>query len=118
MSQAKYEVEGTHKNDGLVLGDFQAHRREITVLSGQTLTRGAILEPDGSDPSKFVHVSTPANAAYILAEDCDASAGDQKTVAYATGSFDVALVTVAGGTIEDCVAPLEAKNIYLRKAVA
>lgn len=114
--RANFRDEGKHARDGLVLGNYPTTTRDVLVEAGQVLERGAILEP-GGDPTKFVHAATPANAQYILAEDRDATAGDLTAVVYATGEFALSKLTVAGGTVEECIDPLEVRNVYIRKDV-
>lgn len=56
----------------------------ITVTSGQTLVRGAVME---SAAQKMVVITTPANAVAILAEDVDASAADKQGEAFFVGKY-------------------------------
>lgn len=55
-----------------------------TLASGNDLTKGAVLERSSN---KYIELSTPANAAAILAADCDASAADADCLVHELGHF-------------------------------
>jgi hypothetical protein len=77
--------------DNLLGGSKQLVEQGITLISGQNLSRGAplgritasgkltLMNPAGGDGSQTLFA--------ILAEDVDASAGDEKGVAYVAGHF-------------------------------
>ena len=94
----------------------------VTILSGQNLARGALLGKITAS-SKFT-LSAAASAdgsetpAVILAEDCDASAGDKKAVVYLSGDYNSNAVTFGAGHTADSVKDgLRDRNIYLTAAV-
>ncbi len=114
--------------DGLVVGGEDKHQCGVTVAAGQNLKRGAILALDEND--KAVILGTEAEveegedavvygAKYILAEDCDASEGDEVAIAYdrVTVIKDKCLVkegyTLSSKDIDD----LRARNIFFEDEV-
>ena len=106
-------------DSNLFAGDFKVVTGGVTVKSGETLERGAILGALTAD-GKYVQNDTTANdgseaPVCILAEDCDASSGDVTRVpVYLSGQFDAANVTYGGtDTKADVYDALVAKNIYL-----
>ena len=81
----------TKTEDNLIAGAMPRVEQGVTIVSGQNLIRGTILgrvtttgkytewNPNASDGSQ--------TARAILAEDVDASTGDEKGVAYFSGHF-------------------------------
>lgn len=111
-------AQGTFVPDNLIAGDFDIITKSVTIISGQNLVRGAVLQVSGT-PGKYNIVTTDANAKYILAEDCDASAGDKTAPVYVTGEFNATEVTIGGGaTLAGVTAALEPLSIFLRTPVS
>lgn len=122
--QATFGTEGTLAHDALIAGN--AHllvARKVTIAAGQNLVRGAVLGkvtatgkyvlslPDATDGSE-----TPD---LILAEDCDASAGDKTVLAYARGDFNSRALTLgAAHTVASIAEGLRAKGITLLASIA
>jgi hypothetical protein len=110
--------------DQLFAGDYPVVSEEVTILSGQTLSRGAVIgrqtsglkgvlvDSDGTDDGR--------RAPYgVLAEDVDASGGDVVSTVYLTGEYNVnALSFGAGDTAATHKTALRALNIYVRSGVA
>lgn len=55
-----------------------------TLASGNDLEKGAVLERSSN---KYTVIATPANAAAILAADCDASTADAECLVHELGHF-------------------------------
>ena len=102
-------------NHHLIIG------RVITVLSGQTLTRGALIGKDATD-KYALSLAGDSNGTQtpdaILAEDVDASAGDTPALAYFRGDFNANRVTLGTGhTLASVAEGLRAKGIVLLPSV-
>lgn len=96
--------------DGLIAGDFPITTDRETLLSGQDLTRGALLgkiTASGASQGKLKQCdsanSDGSETPYaILVEDSDASGGDKVVDVYKTGSFSGAKIgLVTGDDIDD-----------------
>ncbi len=73
--------------DGLLGGpEFPTLTKNVTVLSGTTLKRGAVVS-ENSD-GKYVAVTTALGPAGIVADDVDASNGDTVGTIYISGRFN------------------------------
>lgn len=113
----------TFAHDNLHAGDFPIVTDAVTIVSGQTVSRGAILGKitasgkyklcdtaagDGSEAPKFV-----------LARDTDASGGDVTDVpVYASGEFNDNKISLGGATtVADVKEALRALSIYLKTPV-
>jgi len=103
------ETEGTEISQ-LVAGE--THEMKIaTVVSGQNLVRGAVLE---SATQKYTEIATPANAEAILAEDVDASGGDEQGQVYVLGKFrysDLVWPTMTAANKKAALEALQARGI-------
>ena len=100
--------------DNLLAGDYPAVTDIRTVVTGQTLTRGAVLGKITASGKYTLCDSTGADGSEapvcILAEDCDASGGDLNAEGQLTfGGSDAA---------DDHRDALRDLNIYLKKAVS
>ena len=104
--------------DGLVIGEELLLTRNITLLSGQNLTRGAVLGKITAS-GKYKLSATGAGDGSetpdaVLAEDTNASGGDVATVAYFAGRFAESRVTLGSGhTAASIREGLRDKNIHL-----
>ena len=121
--KAKFATEGTLAHDKLIAGN--AHllvARKITVKSGQNLVRGAVIGKDGD--SKYLLSLSAANDGsqtpdLILAEDCNATAGDTQALAYARGDFAAQALTLGTAhTVASITEGLRAKGITILNIVA
>jgi hypothetical protein len=71
--------------------------RQITLISGQNLLRGAVLGKITASGKYNLSLSAAVDGSQtpdaILAHDCNASGGDQVTVAYFRGDFNQGALT-------------------------
>lgn len=110
--------------DNLLAGN--AHllvSRSITLISGQNLKRGAVLGKITASSKYNLSASAAGDGSQtpdlILAEDCDASAGDKGALAYARGDFSAAGLTLgAGHSVASILEGLRAKGITIINAIA
>ncbi len=91
--------------DNLIAGDSALRTKSITILSGQVLTRGALLGKITASGKLILSLNAAADgseAAYaILAEDVDAGAGDVTGVpVYTKGDFNSNAMTFGTGQTE------------------
>lgn len=108
----------TNQPDRLVAGDMELVPRTITVLSGQNVVRGTVLGKVTASGKYVKSLSASSDGSevpdLILAEDCDASAGDKTAVAYATGIFaEEALTIGTAHTAASIREGLRVKGIHL-----
>jgi hypothetical protein len=114
----------TYTPDNLLAGDYPVVTDEVTIVTGQTLTRGAVLGKITASGKHALCDSTASDGSQapvcVLAEDCDASAADKTGVpVYLSGA--VAETSLAFGgtdTADTHRAALRDLNIYLKKTVA
>lgn len=113
----------TYTPDRLIAGNYGIVDGEAVLVSGQNLSRGALLgKITASD--KFTLCDSTAsdgseNPQGILAEDCDASAADKIAPYYLAGEFNEDAVIFGGtddaDTHRDALRDL---NIYLKEPVS
>jgi len=92
--------------------------RQITLISGQDLTRGALLGKITASGKYTLSLSGSSDGSetpdLILAQDTDASGGDVVTIAYERGDFDENEITFGTAHDADSVREgLRAKGIFL-----
>ena len=124
MSKAEFRTEGTYAPDKLIAGN--AHLlvgRKVTIISGQNLTRGAVLGKITASGKYNLSLSDASDGSQtpdlILAENCDASSGDKVALAYARGDFNANALTLGTDhTVASITEGLRAKGITLIPAVA
>lgn len=124
MSKAEFRTEGTYAPDKLIAGN--AHLlvgRKVTIISGQNLTRGAVLGKITASGKYNLSLSGASDGSQtpdlILAENCDASSGDKVALAYARGDFNANALTLGTDhTVASITEGLRAKGITLIPAVA
>jgi hypothetical protein len=115
-----FNDQGEYVPCNLLAGEFPRVERLVTIISGQTLTKGSVLGKITAS-GKFTLSLTASNDGSeipdaVLAEDIDASAGDAQAVVYFSGEFNTkGLVLGTGHTIESISTPLRSKNISLRQ---
>ena len=104
----------------LEAGAFPVVTDNVTILSGEVLTRGAVLGKVTAS-GKYRECDTAAvdgseDPKFILAEDADATAGDLTLVpVYASGEYNQERITLKGSTIvADVKEALRALSIYLK----
>lgn len=121
---ASYTSQGSELGqDALVVGIDNLQSRSITLVSGQTLKRGALLGKITTGGKYTLSLSASSDGSQspsvILAEDCDASGGDKVTVAYFGGVFDENSVTFGTGhTAASAREALRAVGIKLNSSIA
>jgi hypothetical protein len=119
---AGFTNEGTYTPDGLLAADRETVSRQITLVSGQNLKRGALLGKITSGGKYTLSLSASSDGsqtpAVILAEDCDASAGDKVTVAYFAATVDEnAMIYGTGQTAANTREALRDVGIYLQSSL-
>jgi len=112
----------THTPDNLLAADYPAVTDIVTVVTGQNLTRGAVLGKITASGKYSLCDSAAADGSQapqvILAEDCDASVADQQAPVYLSGAFQESALTFGGADTADTHrAALRDLNIYLKKSV-
>jgi len=110
-------------HDKLVVDVTKIVSRKITVISGQTVARGAVLGRITASGKYNLSLSAASDGSQtpdlILAEDCDASGGDKEGLAYEAGVFNVnALVIGTAHTAASIQEGLRAKGIHFHTAQA
>lgn len=97
--------------------------RQITLISGQNLTRGTVLGKITASSKYNKSLSAAVDGSQtpdaILAEDCDASGGDKLTIAYFAGQFNENSLTLGTAhTVASIKEGLRGKGIHLIPATA
>lgn len=92
--------------------------RQITLISGQNLTRGAVLGKITASGKYNLSLSAAGDGSQtpdlILAEDTDASDGDVVTIAYERGDFNQNALTLGTAhTVDSIREGLRDKGITL-----
>jgi hypothetical protein len=119
MSLATFSTEGIYVPDNLVANEPALLLSEKgTLLSGQNLKRGALLGRITAGGKLMLSLSASGdgsqNPMAILAEDCDASAGDKECLYYVRGDFnDFAVTFGTGHTAASTKAALRDIGIFI-----
>lgn len=109
----------SYEPDNLIAGNHdELVGEKITLLSGQNLVRGAVIGKVTASGKYKISLAADTIGSetpdLILAEDCDASAGDKQALAYSRGDFIAQAVTIGTGhTIASIKEGLRVKNIIL-----
>jgi hypothetical protein len=120
----KFATEGTYTPDALIAGNSALLvPRKVTLISGQNLTRGAVLGKITASGKYTLSASASSDGSQtpdvVLAEDCNASAGDASAIAYHRGDFIAQALTLgAGHTAASITEGLRVKGITLVTAIA
>ena len=93
-----------------------------TLVSGQNLARGALLGKITSSGKLTLSLNAAADGSQtpyaILAEGCNASAGDAQCAVYLSGEFNAnAVIFGTGQTVANTKDVLRDANIYLKSFV-
>ena len=109
--------------DRLIGGDAKLITRNITLISGQNLTRGAVLGKITASGKYNLSLSTANDGSEvpvaILADDRDASGGDKIAPIYETGEFNDTEITLgAAHTVASVRDGLRALNIHLKSPIS
>ena len=104
---ASFTSQGTLTPDGLLAGHDDLQTRQITLVAGQNLKRGALLGKITASGKYALSASGASDGsqlpAIVLAEDTDASGADKVTVAYFGGVFDENAITYGAGHTKSSV---------------
>ena len=97
--------------------------RDITLASGQNLTRGALLGKITATSKYILSLSGASDGSQvptaILVHDTNATAGDQKTAIYESGEFNAAALTLGTAhTIASVRDGLRDLGIHLKAIVS
>ncbi len=115
---ASFAAAGSTTPDKLIAGNSDLLvARKVTISSGQTLTRGAVLGKVTATAEYVLSLSGASDGSQtpdlILAEDVTATV-DTPAVAYARGDFNTAGLTLgASHTVASITEGLRAKGITL-----
>lgn len=107
--------------DKLISSEHQIVSRQITLITGQNLARGAVLGKITASGKYNLSLSAAADGSQtpdaVLAEATDATAGDKVTVAYfVAGVNETELVLGTAHTVDTIREGLRVKGIHLLKA--
>lgn len=98
---ASFTIQGSFTPDGLIAGHDDLQTRQIVLVSGQNLKRGALLGQITTGGKYTLALSASSDGSQapkvILAEDTDATGGDRVTIAYFGGVFDENAVIFGAG---------------------
>lgn len=113
----------SYSPDKLLAGSEELASRKVTILSGQNVTRGAVLGKITSGGKYILSLSAAVDGSQtpdaILAHDCDASGGDKEAMVYTRGDFNENALTIGTAHTADSIREgLRGKGINLVKAVA
>ena len=119
--KASYSSDAYDPNDIVAGNSHLLTSRKITLISGQNLTRGAVLGKITASGKYNLSLSGAADGSQtpdlILAEDTDASAADKDTIAYYRGDFIEEKLTIGTGHTADSIREgLRVKGISLIKS--
>ncbi len=120
---ANFATEGTYTPDNLFNGNADLLlAKKVIIISGQNLTRGAVLGKITTGGKYNLSLSTASDGSQtpdaILAETADASGGDTSALAYTRGDFLTNALTLgASHTVASITEGLRAKGINLLTAI-
>ncbi len=109
--------------DRLFAGDFPRATDSVTIITGQNLTRGALLGKITASGKYNLSLSTAVDGSEvpeaILLEDVDATAADKVAPVALTGEFNEdSIVYGTGHTKSSVKAGLRDKGIFLKTPVS
>ncbi|TCT34701.1 head decoration protein [Martelella mediterranea] len=85
----------------LIVSDIQVVTRTVTIASGQTLDRGAVLGEIAADGKHTLSLAASEDGSEtpdcVLAFDVEATGADVEAQAYFGGAFDAAELTFGAG---------------------
>jgi hypothetical protein len=119
---ASFQSQGSFTPDGILAGEDDPQTRQITLITGQNLRRGAVLGKITASGKHTLSLSASADGSQvpvcILAEDTDATSADKVTVAYHGGVYDEnALLYGTGHTKLTVREPLRDYGIKLQSSI-
>jgi hypothetical protein len=113
----------TNTYDNLIAGDFPLVTKRVVLLSGQNLSRGALLgkiTSTGASQGKVKQCDSgnsdgSENPWGILVDDMDASSADKYVDIYLSGEFNGAEIGVAtGDDIDEFADDLRELSIFIK----
>ena len=118
-----FTAQDAYTPDRLFAGEFPRADRKVTIISGQNLTRGAVLGLITASGKYNLSLSAAVDGSAvpeaILAEDVDATAGDKEGLVYLTGEFNEDALTIGAAHTADSIRQgLRDKGIFLEKTQA
>ena len=121
---ASFASQGSSVPDNLLAGAHpHINSRKVTLISGQNLTRGAVLGRITTGGKYNLSLSAAGDGSEvpraILAQDCDASGGDEECLIYETGDFNEDALTIGTAHTADSIRDgLRALGIFMHKNIA
>lgn len=117
-----FTSEGTYSPDLLIGGDHPIRTIGVTILTGQNLTRGALLGKITASGKYVLSLSAAADGSQtpvaILGEDTNATAADVNSFAYVAGDFNSREMTFGTAhTLASVRDALHGRSIYLHDAI-
>ena len=98
---ASFTSQGTFTPDGIFAGEDDPQTRQIVLITGQNLPRGAVLGKITASAKHTLSLSGASDGSQvpvcILAEATDATAADKTTIAHHGGVFDENALTYGTG---------------------
>ena len=112
----------TYIPDQLIAGNHKLVTANATVISGQTIARGAVLGLITASGKYTLALNASSdgsqNPVAIAADAIDASAGDVNGGIYLAGEFNAAALTLGTGiTLAAATAALRPLSIYVKSSV-
>lgn len=106
--------------DELIAGDMKRVSDEVVLTSGESVVRGEVLGRVTASDKFIASLAAAVDGSevprVIVAEDCDASAGDKRCAVYRTGEFNQDALTLGTGHTADSVRDgLRDLGIHLKK---
>ena len=118
----------TYSPDTLFAGDYPRITQKVTLISGQNLTRGALLGVITASGKYTLSLSAAVDGSQVpsavLVDDCNASGGDTLCGVYQSGDFNTRAMTfgtgqaTAGVPTTACIASARQYNIYMHTGLS
>jgi hypothetical protein len=108
--------------DRLLIGRTGITSKKLTLISGQNLTRGALLGIITASGKATLSLAASSDGSQtpdcILAEDANATSGDVDALVYIRGQFDASAMTFGTGqTVANTYQTLRGKGIDIITAM-
>ena len=118
-----FTSQDSYTPDRLFAGDLKRESVKRTLLSGENVTRGAVLGIVTASGKYRLSASGAVDGSEvpdaIAAEDADASSGDTDVLIYRTGEFNEAALTLGTGhTVASISQGLRERGIFLKPTQA
>lgn len=116
--EADFTVGATEQPDGLLAADFPVVTRKVTILTGQNLTRGAVLGRVTASGKYILSLSDAIDGsqtpAAVLLQPADATAEDVEAIALFAGHVRAGALTIgANHTVATVRDALRAPGIHV-----